>query len=191
MTERIPEPFPEAFDDGNKPFREIAEFLGCTEIEVLDAFKEADVLVPEWVSKESLMYATQAAKNARQGERLANELVKVLRKMPEVDYLDFKHLELPTECQLMELHAQLKRDAEFYERTMETVDRTGGQDAQAHAIAQGVKQLFLDIGKKVTFGTMSELPSAPSTEFGRAVEFALSSFGSSANWRRPAQKAAT
>lgn len=70
----------------------------------------------------------------------------------------------------------------------EILDTRGGKNWDALIVAFNIAELFLNIKRKVTFG---HVDGAPTTDFGRAVEFSLAEFGIEANWRSPAQKAAS
>lgn len=80
----------------------------------------------------------------------------------------------------------LKVDQSQYENSI--LRSRGGRRFDADTIAFGVGSLFEDLNLPITFGTMPT-SDEPSTDFGKAVQFALQAFGIDSHWRNVAKRA--
>jgi len=65
--------------------------------------------------------------------------------------------------------------------------KTGGKRVVADLIAQAVKDVFCNLGRRATFGQSPDGKS-PSTSYGRVVEDVLDFHGDPTHWRRPTQR---
>ena len=180
-----PEIFPAAEDDGCEPFRKISAYLGCDEYLVIDAFR--GVNLPEWDTPEHLDTVIKATKAYNEAERHAKNLWRTLRQLSQPDIASLAHAGCVTIAQIEHLAKTLENDYKSLEEWSRKRYRAGGRNPAAYAISEGIRRVFRRMRKKITFGVTAD--SAPSTEFTRAVEFALSAFGVKANFRGPSRVA--
>jgi hypothetical protein len=181
----IQQVFPPAPDDGCEPFRQIADHQNCTEHAVLAAFN--GLLAPEWVTPGHLRTVKKTAHYWNEASRHARNLHGALMRLHEDDRGQLQAAGAATVEQISHLQAVLSRDAQSLEEWMWGVRRSGRENSAASTIAEGMRRLFRRRRQKITFGQHPD--GGPSTEFGRAVEFAIGTFGVVADWRRPTQNA--
>lgn len=180
--------FPEAEDDGHGgglAFVKIARFIDCDEDKVWNAFRGVDT--PEWSVPSHLDAVKATTHKLNKAARNASNLARALRELNESERRDLILAGAVTLQQIQHLASVLDGDAKSLDKWLRGRPRTGGKNPAAYAVSEGMRRLFRRLRKPITLG-VSEAGS-PSTEFGRAVEFALGEFGLVADWRRPTEAA--
>lgn len=166
----------------------IAKYIGC-ESEILKHSCRVWQDIPSASSPEYIDKLKSAAKARENGARFARGLATSLR---DFSHLTGTNLMLPPGCegvtveQIDLLEKALEDDCRYYLQWSRGYDRTGGRNPAAYVVAHLIRQVYFRLGKRITLGNNDGLPS---TDFGRAVEFALSEFKISSDWRRPAEDA--
>ena len=167
-------------EKSHEAFQAIANHLGCSEIDVEEAFH----------SNPDPMSATP---EAQQGQRSAKQeldrLQSSLKKSAEI----LAALPPLYRRQLVSIGAvtgsQLEQSADKVGGLAESsllLDGRGGKNWAATIVAYNLVELFENIGKEVTFGHIN---GEPNTEYGRAVAFALGAFEIGTDWRAVAREA--
>lgn len=182
----LPPIFPAAEDDGCEPCRQIANKLNCTEHEVIDAFSGLEI--PEWSTPEHYEAVKISTLAINESARLAEKLIESLERLPSETREDLIISGAVSLYQIEYLAALLAEDAKSLEDWRKSRYSGGRINPAAHIVAEGMRRLFRRRRKPITFG-QADSGGGPSTEFGRAVEFALAAFGVRANWLRAAEKA--
>lgn len=180
-----PPVFPGAEDDGCQPFRDIARWLDCNEDQALDAFR--GLAVPEWEAPEHLKAVKDTTHDLNKAAQLSRNLLQAIRRMHFSQIDSLRHAGAATPEQIEHLHAVLSGHARNLSGWLRSRDRTGGRNPAAYKVAEGMRRLFRRLRKKITYGQSAS--GDPSTEFARAVEFALGAFGINAGWQGPARAA--
>lgn len=182
----LPPIFPEAEDDGCAPHRAIAQRLGCSEDQVHDAFRGLNV--PEWSTPEHFDAVKTRILALNEAARLAENLVLAMGRLPPDAVNLIVQAGGSTTAQIEYLSSLLAGDAASLEEWRKNRFRGGRSDPSAEIVAEGMRRLFRRLRKPITYG-QGDSGGAPSTDFGRAVDFALAAFGLRAHWRRAAEKA--
>lgn len=177
--------FPEAEDDGCEPFRRIAANLGCDENLVHDAFRGLGM--PEWEIPTHLDKVKKTTHSLNEAARHADNLLRTLRKMSQQERDNLTVAGAPTIHQIEFLRDTLSGDASTLKGWAKKRNRSGGRNPAAYIISEGMRRVFRRLRKTITYGNHPD--GGPSTEFGRAVEFALGAFAVLADWRRPTEEA--
>lgn len=150
-------PFPAALDDGCQPHRQLARHVGCTEDDVHDAF--GGIIPPEWISGGNdggLASIKGSALAHNYAARKTEALIDALNGLSAEDYELFLHSGAVTKAQLRKTAEILSRDAENLNGIYQQHPRTGGKDPAAYAVASGVRRLFRQLRKEITYGQHHE-----------------------------------
>jgi hypothetical protein len=181
----LPPVFPDVSDHTYEAHLAIAKRLGCDEFQVGAAFKRA---APQWITPAHFDALKQRTLALNEAARLADRLHKTMRRLPS-DAIDNLISEgAITIPQIEYLGSLLSGESKNYDEWRNMRYSGGRTNPAANDIAEGMRRLFRRLRKPITFG-QSDSGDGPSTEFGRAVEFALGAFGVNAHWRRAAEKA--
>lgn len=183
MTDEI---FPAAIDDAWEPHRQIGERLECDEYLVRDCFRGLGV--PEWESPAHLDKVRKATHSLNEAARHADNLLRAMHRLSQPERESLIVSGAVTFHQIEFLRDILSGDATDLKTWLSKRKRGGGRNPAAYIVAEGMRRLFRRLRRPITFGIHSE--GGPSTDFGRAVEYAIGVFGIHADWRRPAEKAA-
>ncbi len=178
--------FPTPLDDGCAPYRAIAKHLGCEEDLVHRAF--AGLGSPEWELPTHLDQVNATSHALNEAARHAENLWNSLRRISHDEREALTIAGTPTLQQIEFLRDTLAGNASDLKIWAKRRNRNGGRNPASYIVSEGMRRLFRRTRKTITFG--NSFDGGPSTEFGRAVEFALGAFGIRADWRRPTQDAA-
>lgn len=178
--------FPVAAGDGCEPFRAIASRIRCDENDVHAAFNGLDF--PEWDTPAHLDAVKKVTHSLNEASRHADNLLRAMRRLSQHEREDLIISGAVTFQQVEFLRDVLAGNASDLKSWSSRRYRGGGRNPAAYIVAEGIRRLFRRLRKPITFGIHSE--GGPSTDFGRAVEYAIGAFGIHADWRRPTEEAA-
>lgn len=176
--------FPAEECDGGDPYREIARHVGCKEDDVWRAFQ--GLSVPEWEIPQHLDAVKSRTFALNAAARKAKDLQSAMDRLSNDELADLQVAGAVTIWQVEHLHMVLAGHATSLRDWHNNRNRRGGRNPGAYMAAEGIRRLYRRLRKKITFGQHPE--GGPSTDFGRAVEFAIGEFGIRADWRNPAQE---
>lgn len=182
MTDEI---FPAAEDDGCEPYRKIGRTLACDENLVVDCF--SGLGIPEWESPAHLDAVKRVTHSLNNAARHADNLLHAMHRLSQQEIQSLVVSGAVTFQQIEFLRDVLTGDATELKSWSSSRQRGGGRNPAAYIAAEGMRRLFRRLRRPITFGIHPE--GGPSTDFGRAVEYAIGAFGIRADWRRPAEKA--
>lgn len=182
----LPPIFPAAEDDGCGAYRAIAKHVGCSEDQVFDAFRGLGI--PEWSTPEHFNVMKDHVFALNKAAQLAEKLFGAMRDLHPDALNSITQAGGSTIPQIEYLSSLLSGDAENLNDWRNRRFEGGRSDPSAAIVAEGIRRLFRRLRRPITFG-QADSGGAPSTAFGKAVEFALSAFGLRANWRRAAERA--
>jgi len=180
-----PEIFPDAGDRIEAAYSEIAAFINCATEDLDHAFR--GLRTPEWVTPAHLTALTENTHALNEAARHAKNLDVSLRKLSDEALTSLRNCGAITIEQVVHLGAVLSGDATWLQDWRGQHDRTGGQNPAAEVVAEAMRRLFRRLRRPVTFGQTPD--GGPSTDFGRAVQFALGAFQLPTDWRNPTRRA--
>ena len=163
----------------------LARRLNCEEKEVDAAFRSVGIVL--YLEPQHLDLVKRETHDLNEAARHARNLAKSLMRLTRDEDKAIWFAGAVSVPQIEHLAAVLEGEAKSLEDTRIGIDRKGGRNPAAHAVAEGVRRLFRRLRREITFGSS---PSGdPSTDFARTVQLALGEFQILADWRRPAQAA--
>lgn len=187
--------FPEAVGDGFEPHRRVAEFVGCHEAQVENAFRSLNII--EWEDAAHRKDVRRETGTINKAARQAWELAKTLRELDTEGAELLFYSATVTYIQIEALAAVLDGQATSLSEWMNSRNARASRNEAAYIVAEGVRRLFRRLRKPITYGQRHD-DNGPSGDFCRTVEFAIGAFGvgatsrsssGSANWRGPAKEA--
>ena len=169
----------------------LAEYLGVTWEDVVNATMAAGPTATFGLPERRKM-VVERAKNMGAALKACQKLIHHVSNFsqPEVFTMNGGHVGMYHQVigleELIELNDYLEWQLAQHNRWLEITPSKGGKNHEAHGLAEVVRQLFRHSGREITWGHNE---GRPSTEFGRAVEFALSAYGCDAAWEAPTKAA--
>ncbi|WP_299739087.1 hypothetical protein [uncultured Roseobacter sp.] len=167
-------------------YAEIARFVGCEVALVESSFdnfgRPHTSLASDVLTKHAEIY--------NQISSFLDKVEVVTKKLRALPSDVSASLELGggiTEAQLENYEDLISRVMERVQSKYSLLDRRGGKNWQAEQVARNMGKLFKEIEIELTFG---HYDGHPTTDFGRAVQFAFERLGVDANWREPTRKIA-
>lgn len=180
-----PEVFPIQHELVTAAHNSIAQLLSCS-VQQVDLCFLGLGIVP-YDTPEHLEAVGKVTHAFNEAARHAANLTRAINRMTEAQRRELVVAGCVTNYQIEHLADVLAQDAESLKQWSRTRIRTGGRNLAAHSVALAMRRLFRRLRREITFG--QHPGGGPSTDFGKAVEFAIGAFGLKANWRRPAQEA--
>lgn len=177
--------FPAADGTEPDPYDRIAAHMKCPVEQVWNAFEWLDI--PEWTTREHVGLVKQTTHELNDAARYAKNLCAALRRLSPEEHRGLIQAGAVTVEQVEHLQAVLAGDAANLQEWFKGRDTAGGRNPAAYIVAEGTRRLFRRLRRRITFG--QHPAGGPSTDFGRAVKYALGEFGVRADWRRPAMAA--
>ena len=176
--------FPPSENDCDRPFRDIAQRLKC-DIWDYDSCWEG-LTYPIWSNPEHYQQMRDATSAYNKAARSAINLFDAMKSLSSNDRDSLFNAGLVTLPQIRKLAERLESNALQMTEEQKVDGRQSNRNIAAHNIGISIHRLFQKLGKPITWGITD---GGPSTDYGRAVEYALAAFNIKADWRRPAQSA--
>lgn len=173
------------YEDSCDPYDDIAEFLRLPPHHVSNCFDGLHIAT--WADAAHL---SVLAHSTRALNKLENHLVQAIKAMRALHPDDIESLlgaGCPTIQQLDKFVLVLRQEGDDKKRWASQFDRRGGLNPGADLVAEGIRRVFRRNRWKITYGQKPD-SDEPSTDFCRAVQYAIGSFGIVAGWRGPAQR---
>lgn len=181
MEEHI---FPDRSELIHRGVQALAKRMGCSEALIDASIGSLDLA---WSSPEHLNRVDETTHHFNRAARLARELARAMAMMTEGQKTDLAVAGAATSYQVEHLADVLAGDATSLATWSRDRFRRGGRNIAAYNVAELVRRVARRMRLKITYGADSF--GAPSTEFGRMVQFALGEFGVKASWRGPTREA--
>jgi hypothetical protein len=167
----------------DKAFEEIAQFLDCNSLDVIDAFcsnPEPLANTPDAIrtGKETQKELTRTANSLEKAAKIWADLPPATRRL-------LNGQGAVTVAQV-ERTVILMREAAENGHLPDLGDGRGGRNYAALFVAYNVFQLFENLKLKISFGHNE---GKPTTKYGQAVELSLKALGIDADWRSVTREA--
>lgn len=164
---------------------DIAKYMTCRDLDVDRAFRGLGGI--SYTTPTHLDSVKEVTHSFNEAARHAQNLTRSISRMTESQKRELVVAGCVTFFQIEHLADVLAQDATSLKEWSRTRIRTGGRNPAAYAISEAMRRLFRQQRLDITFGQYPE--GGPSTNFGKAVQFALGSFGEKSDWRRPTEEA--
>lgn len=169
------------------PRERLASYLGCEVRLVHVAFQPE--IVPETLTKRYLDARATTLETLEQTLTAAERLQKRLARLPSSEIELMKANGIVAQQEIDALIDHLRAHSGILAEWKKAEDRSGGREPAAYVIARGIARAFKMQGRSVTWGVNQAQAGEPSTDFGRAVQFAFKVFGVEQDWKLPAGSA--
>ena len=176
--------FPDRSEEIAKAILAISNQMNCNPNLIHACFGRLDMF---WSVPEHLSTVADTTHHLNRVSRFAEQLFNAMNSMSSSQQESLIAAGAVTSFQIQHLAALLEQDSASLDHFSKTKNRKGGRNHASYDTAELMRRLFRRLRRKITYG--ADQFGNPSTQFGKAVEFALGAFCIKASWRGPTSAA--